>query len=461
MRSRQKRRAHSSSRTGRRGSRQVRTITFTYQSDTIDTIDTYTIDHSGKKPSPLKYLLVLLLIASTFFMRPVAGSIPVINIQDVKPKVTPVVTPLPEPATTPENQWQENVRAPIDDQIYLAWDQWRKELDEIPPGINVISPHFFEVVKVGDKSEVKLLSEVRSGWSDWTPASYVETAHEAGVKVWAMVQNMEDYDAAEYIVTTEEGRNHFYTKVKEWIDIYQLDGICLDFEHMNPANSAAYSEFAAGLKQALPASCIVSACVTVKLNGNNDDNWWQCYDRVSLAQSVDYLCVMAYDNHRDNTMEPVAGIQWVDMHVRRLLEEVPSNKLILGVPFYGTDYREEVQDGNIFSTRPMWKDSGWTTTIFNLNSALSNGQYTKGDDTFVVDYWIDKGSWDSEVGISTYSFVDTNGTMHQIWIDDENSLYQKGRLALRYNLGGVAVWKKSLGTTPMWEALLRGITKGK
>ena len=458
---RQYKRAHSF-RPGRRSRRQVRTVTFTYQSDTMNAVDNYAIER-GPKPSPLKFILPLILVVLSIFLRPAVGSIPVINIKDVKPEVTPMATPKPEPRDTTDTHWQENLRTVDGDRIYLAWDQWRKEFKDIPPGINVISPHFFEVVTVGDKSEVKLYSETRSGWDDWTPESYVKTAHENGIKVWAMVQNMEDKeseDVAAHIVTTEEGRNHFYTKMKEWVEAYDLDGICLDFERMNPANKEAYTEFAAGLKAVLPEDCVVSACITVKLNGNNEDNWYQCYDRPALAQAVDYLCIMAYDNHRNRTMEPVAGIPWVDKHVRRLLEEIPSNKLILGVPFYGTDYREEVQEGDVFATRPMWKDSGWTTTIFNLNSALSNGKYTRGDSTFVVDYWIDKGSWNSEIGISNYSFVDTDGILHQIWIDDENSLYQKGRLALRYQLGGVAVWKLSLGTTPMWEALLKGITEG-
>ena len=73
-----------------------------------------------------------------------------------------------------------------------------------------------------------------------------------------------------------------------------------------------------------------------------------------------------------------------------------------------------------------------------------------------LDYWINKGGWNAELGISDYSFVDTDGVQHTIWIDDENSIYQKTKLACDYNLAGVAVWKKNLGTESMFEAIARG-----
>ena len=73
----------------------------------------------------------------------------------------------------------------------------------------------------------------------------------------------------------------------------------------------------------------------------------------------------------------------------------------------------------------------------------------------MLDYWINKGGWDAELGISNYSFVDTDGIQHSFWIDDENSIYQKARLAEDYNLAGVAIWKKSLGTESMFEAVAR------
>jgi|GEM_PF-1559269 len=372
-------------------------------------------------------------------------------------KTAPNANPLEDDGSIPDEAiWRENI-SPVDieDKIYLVWDDpssrnWT--LTEMPPNVNVLAPVWFKLNMNDDKTGADLANADEST----TAFTYVETCHENGVQVWGTVQCI-NYDLSEIIMTNLDEQQKIIDKILLWINSYDLDGINIDFENMNPDHKQLFNEFCTNLKKSMPEDKPLSACVTVKLiSSSADTNPWQAYDRGGLAKAVDYITVMTYDEHKASTKKPVASIEWVDIHIRRLLEEIPSEKLVMGIPFYGVDYRAEVVDAQTLSVNPIWKDSGHTTTIFQLNSLLETGQYKyKNDLIITLDYWINKGGWDADLGISDYSFVDTAGIQHTIWIDDENSIYQKARLANDYNLAGVAVWKKNLGTESMFEAVAR------
>jgi len=368
----------------------------------------------------------------------------------------PDAEPVEEDGSIPDEAiWKENISpVSIEDKIYLAWDDPSNKnwtLTEMPPNINVLAPVWFKLVFTADGKSLDLTaSDISNSAFD-----YVKTCHDNGVEVWATVQCI-DYDLSELIVENSDEGQKLINQILLWITTYDLDGINLDFENMNPDNKQKFNNFSAKLKTAMPADKPLSACVTVKLVSDSAaDNPWQAYDRGGLAQVVDYITVMTYDEHKDSTKRPVASIEWVDLHIRRLLEEIPSEKLIMGIPFHGVDYRAEVVDAQTMTVNPIWNDSGHTTTVFMLNLLLETGRYDYRGTEIVLDYWINKGGWDAELGISDYSFVDTEGIQHTIWIDDENSIYQKARLAYDYNLAGIAIWKKNLGTEAMFEAVAR------
>jgi spore germination protein YaaH len=164
----------------------------------------------------------------------------------------------------------------------------------------------------------------------------------------------------------------------------------------------------------------------------------------------------------NNDSEPRAGIKWVETHVQRLLEEMPSNKLILGIPFYGVDYIGKVIDGDPNNVDPLWKsDSSYVKNFYSsyISSALSNGYFERSGNKTYVNYWLDKGSWNEEYGITQYSFVDTEGYVHKIYVDDESSLYQKTDVVKKYQLAGVGVWREGFGSAEMWEALASGLSE--
>jgi len=65
-------------------------------------------------------------------------------------------------------------------------------------------------------------------------------------------------------------------------------------------------------------------------------NWRLGYDLKALAQSVDLICLMTYDqNTRWTEPGPVAGYPWTVQNLDYALQFVPKEKLSLGIPLYG------------------------------------------------------------------------------------------------------------------------------
>ena len=65
-------------------------------------------------------------------------------------------------------------------------------------------------------------------------------------------------------------------------------------------------------------------------------DWRGAYDLKALAQSVDLICLMTYDQHTAYTPPgPVAGYPWVLENLKYALAVVPKDKLSLGIPVYG------------------------------------------------------------------------------------------------------------------------------
>lgn len=342
--------------------------------------------------------------------------------------------------------------------VYMAWQYRPKKLDAVPPGVNVLSPTWFYVESDGGVAVVNDLADLLDGKiAAWDPGQYILAAHNGGAEVWASVVCLSEPDLAKQIVSDQGRRSEFISRVAGWVREYGLDGINFDFEKMDPSDAGKFTDLVAETKRALPAGAVVSVDVNVPLNKPDPNNWWQCYDREGLGEAADFVAVMAYDNP---DMEPVAAIGWVGDKVRQTLELVPQQKLLLGVPFYGVDFQFDAPKGTLLDAVPDYDRSAGRSTISpaSVKSLLDNGTYPSGKKQISVNYWIEKGVWSKEKGITEYAFVDTDGKLHVIYCEDAESLAVKGELLAFDRLGGAAVWRMEFGSDPLWNSLYAGMT---
>ena len=125
---------------------------------------------------------------------------------------------------------------------------------------------------------------------------------------------------------------------------------------MNTSDKDMFSRFVIELKPKLQeAGKILSVDVTAPDGGSN---WSNCYDRNIIGDVADYIVFMAYDQYGISATDPgtTAGYNWVENSLKKFIdrEEINSEKIILGIPFY---------------TR-LWEESNGKTTskIVNMKS---------------------------------------------------------------------------------------------
>jgi spore germination protein YaaH len=161
---------------------------------------------------------------------------------------------------------------------------------------------------------------------------YVEAAARRGIRVWALWNNGFDEERTRLFLADPAAQDRAIAGVLSLAAVLGLDGINLDFEKIRDEDRNRYTAFVARVAQACrQAGLFISVDVTMV---TNKPLWSSCYDRRALGQTVDYVALMAYDEHWRTS--PVAGsvasLPWVDRGLRRLREEVPRERLLLGMP---------------------------------------------------------------------------------------------------------------------------------
>ncbi|MGM0788615.1 glycosyl hydrolase family 18 protein [Bacillus infantis] len=314
----------------------------------------------------------------------------------------------------------------IDGPIHLTWEAvYSKNPDHaaLPsmPGVNVVSPTWFELA--GEDGSVKNLGS----------GDYVKWAHGRGYQVWGLFSNAFDAELTHQTFKDFETRQKIIRSLLHYSQIYKLDGINLDIENVNEEDGPLVTQF---VREATPyfhqAGLTVSMDITFI---SSSGNWSAFYERDKLAGIVDYLAVMAYDEHWATS--PVAGsvasLPWVESNLQALLEVVPKEKLILGVPLYARLWEEKDEGGISSEALSMEQVKEWLT---------ETGAVPVYDEASGQNY-------------AEYYSVKDKAT-YKIWLEDEMSLRKRAEIADRHGLAGVGSWSRYFADQSAWLALSPG-----
>ncbi len=334
----------------------------------------------------------------------------------------------PIPAVKREDKKQIVNPNAIEGKINLVWDQVTKpdanlnKERRIPhSGVNVLSFTWFsfdeekmngDIINIADKSLV-----------DW--------AHQQGYQVWGLITDNFKSSVSHAVLSNTDVREHVIKQLLAFISMYDLDGINIDYENVSKADAPYYLQF---LRELKPLMTEQGAILSVDMYV---PTYTKYYNREEVQKTVDYICVMTYDEHYagSETSGPVASLPFVEDGIVKTLEEVPKEKILMGIPFYNRIWREEVIDGKT------------THTIKNLNMNATKKQFLDNGAEF---------EWDSEIGSYYGEYTKTeNGKeiTYKVWLEDERSIEEKMKIYKKYDLKGVASWKRGLEKEGIFEII--------
>ncbi len=282
-------------------------------------------------------------------------------------------------------------------------------------GMNVIAPTWFS------------LNSEDGSLRDFSSDSYVTTAHGAGLKVWAVVDNfnyeLETGNAISdlnVLSSTEARKNLTETLVNRCVQI-GVDGVNVDFEGLTSDCGVHFIQFLKELSVACRA-----AGLSLSVDNYVPFDYNDFYRLDIQGRVADYVLIMGYDEHYHNSGNPgsVASLSYVSNGLDKTLEMVPSEKVINALPFYMI----------------LWKTNGSTVTdeYITLNNLADFLSRTGVQPT-----------WDEESG-QNYAEWTSGTTNYQIWCEDAESISAKLNVMYARNLGGVGVWRLGYGTADVW-----------
>ncbi|WP_432408215.1 glycosyl hydrolase family 18 protein [Wukongibacter sp. M2B1] len=309
-------------------------------------------------------------------------------------------------------------------------------------GLNVTWEYVYEKTPdISDEEKIEGLDVVIPTWfsledggiiTNKADFDYVDHAHEKGYKVWGLVDNDFDPKLTSEAINNEEIKNKVIAQIAFYASLYDLDGINIDFENVYYEDRDALTKFVEDLTNILKKqNLVVSIDVTVP---SGSERWSKVYDRESLSEIVDYVALMAYDEHWGTSpvSGSVASIGWVERGIQRSLAFIPKEKLLLGIPFYTRIWKEtEDENGKI-------QVSSKAVPIRNVEEILN--KYNA-----VV-------SWDEETG-QYFATYEDDGAIYKVWVENNESIKLKLELTNKYDLKGIASWRKGYEYDEVWEVI--------
>lgn len=318
-----------------------------------------------------------------------------------------------------------------DETINLVWHQVTTKdannnlLDAISntKSVNCISPTWFSILN-NDGELSSLASE-----------TYVKRAHDNGLEIWALCDDFrartDEIDLATVLGNTTSRDRLVNGLIANAIQ-YNLDGINIDFEYISQKTASAYLEF---LRE-LSVKCRNNGIV-LSVDSYVPSEYTKYYDREEQGKIVDYVIVMAYDEHYAGSEESgsVASIGFVEEAVNNIVKMVDPSKVIIAMPFYCRQWREQTTDsGTKVSSVAYGMEQA-------ANVLKQNGV---------------KPVWDDETG-QYYGEFESGDSVYKIWLEDEKSIELKLKTIFKERkqgkVAGVASWKLGLQKKSIWDVI--------
>ena len=312
---------------------------------------------------------------------------------------------------------------------------------------------------------------------DWE--KLIDSARDKAVLVTPTVM-ASDGDLVHDLLSDKGKRAEHIDEIARMVKDGEFDGVNIDYEGKLAETRVSFSLFLKELKDALgdsSLSCTVEPrtppeslyrTVPEVLEYSND------YDEIGTH--CDIVEIMAYDQQRADwklnearrgvPYMPVADIDWVQKVALLAAESIPKEKLVLGIPTYGTEYEVTVS--------PNWYQGYKRVRALNPDTALALAKKqkakpsrnnagemaftyaTKSTASKVKTYKVPSGtSKGNKVAAQALAYANKTGKTTRFNVvswSDADAIEAKVELARELGLRGVAIFKFDGQEDPdMWD----------
>jgi spore germination protein len=208
-------------------------------------------------------------------------------------------------------------------------------------------------------------------------------------------------------------------------------GVNIDFERITPENRYLYNNFLRRVMAALsPLGYSVSTALAPKPADYLTGAWHGAHDYRAHGEIVDFVIIMTYEwGWSGGPPFAVAPLNLVEEVIKYAVSVIPANKIMMGMPLYGYDWRLPYVEGGPWARRVSPQQA--------LVLAAEHGQSIQYDPISQAPF---------------FNYFD-NGVEHEVWFEDARSVQAKLLLVNEYGLRGVSYWVLGVDFPQNWAVL--------
>lgn len=195
-------------------------------------------------------------------------------------------------------------------------------------------------------------------------------------------------------------------------------GVDIDFEYLPAEYAEAYAEFAGELRERLnERGYILVVALAPKTSAQQDGLLYRGHDYRLLGQNSDMVLLMTYEwGYAYSEPMPVAPINSVERVVRYGVSEISPDKILLGLPFYGYDWK-----------LPYIKGETAAQSLSVERAEMLARRYNG-----MINY--------DEEAQAPFFYYNDGAAEHIVWFESPRGVEAKLGLIDKYGLAGGGIW---------------------
>ncbi|MGM0924758.1 MAG: glycoside hydrolase family 18 protein [Bacillota bacterium] len=226
-------------------------------------------------------------------------------------------------------------------------------------------------------------------------------------------------ELATTVLTNSDLQDRILDEAIRIMDEKGYRGLDFDFEYLGRENRERYNSFLRKARTRLKEKgYFISSALAPKLSDEQKGVLYEGHDYAAHGTIVDFIFFMTYEWGWSGG--PPMAVSPIDQ-VRRVMEfalsQVPSNKIMMGIPLYGYDW-----------TLPYVPGGRWAKSISPQDAIQLAVRYKQS-----IQY-------DPVSQAPFFHYTDENGARHEVWFEDARSIQAKFNLVKELGLRGFFYW---------------------
>lgn len=337
-----------------------------------------------------------------------------------------------EAARHPRKQPHASSNDQLDVGFYVAWDE--SSLSSLKENIKNLDIVIGEFLHLQSADGLLIEESQKEGKNPDAPGEekavtqFIRSTR-PDLKIMALVNNFSDKNAWEsdklaQMLASPEARARCIQQLVDYANGRDFAGISIDFENVLDASQPALLQFTTDLSTQLHAA---GREVSINLPVNNDS-----FDYRKLSAPVDYVILMAYDQHYSGSEPgPVAGLDWFENMLRMRQADVPAPKTIVAIGNYAYD----------------WKEGGEPDIRTFEEAVLTAAESSDADEKILIQ--LDPASLNPK--FEWTEVEDGQEKRHQVWMLDAVSAFNQIVVTRALGANGVALWRLGSEDPSLWN----------